>query len=76
MSCIYIGNEAFKDCVRLTMIRIPAGCTLGDRVFYGCTKVHVFGTPNSDAERYRNENTGCMFIEDKQDCRAEYSLFQ
>ena len=66
-NCTFIGNDAFRDCSRLTMIRIPAGCELGDRVFDGCTKVYVFGTPGSDAERYCTENANCVFVEDARD---------
>ena len=66
-NCTFIGNDAFRDCSQLTMIRIPAGCELGDRVFDGCTKVYVFGTPGSDAERYCTENANCVFVEDARD---------
>jgi len=66
-SCTHIGNEAFMNCTHLTMIRIPAGCQLGSRVFDGCTKVYVFGAAGSDAERYCNENANCVFVEDAQE---------
>ena len=49
------------------MIRIPAGCQLGSRVFDGCTKVYVFGAAGSDAQRYCNENANCVFVEDAQE---------
>ena len=65
--CTHIGNEAFRYCTQLTMIRIPAGCQLGERVFDGCTKVYVFGAAGSDAERYCNENANCVFVEDAQE---------
>ena len=65
--CTHIGNEAFRYCTQLTMIRIPAGCQLGERVFDGCTKVYVFGAAGSDAQRYCNENANCVFVEDAQE---------
>ena len=66
-NCTSIGNEAFRYCTQLTMIRIPAGCMLGTDVFDGCTKVYVFGAAGSDAERYCNENANCVFVEDAQE---------
>ena len=66
-SCTHIGNGAFRYCTQLTMIRIPAGCQLGSRVFDGCTKVYVFGAAGSDAQRYCHENTNCVFVEEIQD---------
>ena len=64
--CTFIGNGAFKDCSKLTMIRIPADCELGTDVFDGCTKVYVFGTAGSPAEDYCNDpaHTNCVFVED------------
>ena len=65
-NCTHIGNEAFKYCSQLTMIRIPMGCTLGTDVFAGCAKVYVFGAAGSDAERYCGENANCVFVEEAQ----------
>ena len=65
--CTYIGDEAFKNCAHLTMIRIPAGCVLGTDVFDGCTQVYVFGAAGSDAQRYCTENANCVFVEDARD---------
>ena len=65
--CASVGNEAFRDCAHLTMIRIPADCELGTDVFDGCAKVYVFGAAGSDAERYCSENDNCVFVEETQD---------
>ncbi len=67
-SCTRIGDYAFRNCGQLTMIRIPAGCELGERVFDGCTKVYVFGTAGSPAEVYCNnpDYSNCVFVEDTQ----------
>ncbi len=69
--CESIGNNAFKDCLNLTRIRVPAGCTLGENVFLNCERVFVFGTPGEDsadgaegltAEAYCRSHDNCAFV--------------
>ena len=66
VNCTSIGSQAFKDCTNLSRIRIPAGCELGTAVFDGCALVHVFGVPDSDAERYCDEYDNCVFVDETQ----------
>ena len=65
-NCESVGDYAFRDCADLTMIRIPADCTLGTGVFDGCTKVYVFGAAGSPAESYCNSHSNCVFVEEGQ----------
>ncbi len=51
-NCTSIGPFAFKDCSRLSQIRIPEGCVISEDAFDGCEDVCVFGTPGSSAEEY------------------------
>ena len=60
--CLSIGDYAFKDCLSLTQIRIPAGCELGVDVFDGCTLVYVFGVASSQAEDYCDAHENCVFV--------------
>ena len=34
--CAVIGAEAFKDCLNLSMIRLPKNCEIGEGAFDGC----------------------------------------
>ena len=61
-TCGYIDDYAFRNCPNLTMIRIPADCGIGWKVFEGCPWVYVFGTPGSDAERYCEYFDNCVFV--------------
>ena len=65
-NCVYIGDHAFRNCLSLTQIRIPANCELGEGVFDGCTKVYVFGASGSPAETYCNDpaHSNCVFVPD------------
>ena len=60
--CESIGDSAFRDCLSLTRIRIPAGCELGTDVFSGCGRVFVFGPAGSPAEAYCAEHDNCVFV--------------
>ncbi|MBR6953899.1 MAG: Cna B-type domain-containing protein [Clostridia bacterium] len=62
VGCGSIGNAAFRDCVHLTQIRIPAACTLGKDVFSGCGTVYVYGTAGSPAENYCAAHDNCVFV--------------
>lgn len=64
--CTAIGKWAFRDSERLTQIRVPAGCAIGDEAFDGCGTVFVFGTAGSPAESYCNApaNSNCVFVEE------------
>ena len=64
--CTSIGTYAFKDCIGLEKIRIPAGCTIGEDAFDGCVKVYVFGAAGSSAETYCRRHTNCVFVLDTQ----------
>ena len=66
-NCTSIGDGAFRDCLSLTQIRIPAGCALGADVFDGCGTVYVFGPAGSPAEEYCQTHTNCVFVPDAQD---------
>ena len=61
--CASIGDYAFRNCLRLTQIRIPRNCTLGTDVFDGCIRVYVFGSPGTSAESYCNSHDNCIFVE-------------
>ena len=60
--CESIGDYAFRDCLSLTQIRVPAGCALGEDVFSGCGTVYVFGTAGSPAEAWCAAHDNCMFV--------------
>ena len=60
--CASIGDHAFKDCKRLTQIRIPADCQLGQDVFDGCARVTIFGAAGSSAEAYCRRHANCAFV--------------
>lgn len=66
-TCDYIDDYAFRNCPNLTMIRIPADCGIGWKVFEGCPWVYVFGTPGSDAERYCEYFDNCVFVPEEQE---------
>ena len=66
-TCDYIDDYAFRNCPNLTMIRIPADCGIGWKVFEGCSWVYVFGTPGSDAERYCEYFDNCVFVPEEQE---------
>ena len=65
-SCSAIGDHAFRNCSKLTKIRIPGNCALGVDVFEGCELVYVFGEANSPAEAYCNDpaHGNCVFVEE------------
>ena len=56
------GNYTFKDCTKLTRVRIPNGCTLGTDVFAGCSNVALFGKTGSSAEAYCGTHDNCRFV--------------
>ena len=61
-TCTSIGKWAFKDCSKLTQIRIPSKCAIGTDVFSGCVNVVLFGTKGSAAETYANSHSNCTFV--------------
>lgn len=65
-TCLSIGDHAFRSCMNLTQIRIPAGCEIGTDIFDGCSMVVVFGTAGSAAEAYCSSHDNCVFVEDVQ----------
>ena len=45
--CTSIGSEAFANCRRLRMIRIPSSVTkIDDTAFSGCTNLTIYGSSN------------------------------
>ena len=61
-TCTSIGKWAFKDCTKLTQIRIPANCAIGTDAFSGCVNVLIFSTKGSAAETYANSHANCTFV--------------
>ena len=60
--CTSIGDRAFKDCLSLRQIRIPADCTLGAGVFDSCETVYVFSAAGSPADIYCQTHNNCEFV--------------
>ena len=57
-----IGDGAFECCSGLTSIEIPTGVTsIGYDAFRGCDNLVIFGTVNSYAKNYADEN-GIEFV--------------
>ncbi|MCR4707652.1 MAG: leucine-rich repeat domain-containing protein, partial [Clostridiales bacterium] len=66
-SCTAIGNYAFRNCMNLTEIRIPDGCTIGTDAFDGCPLVFVYGTADdSPAKKYCDTHENCVFVKETQ----------
>ena len=64
-TCGHIGDHAFRNS-RLSQIRIPADCTLGEGVFDGCMLVYIYSTPGSPAEQYfqdHPEDENIIFVD-------------
>ncbi len=53
--CTSIGKNAFKDCVNLTRIRLPAGCDIDPTAFSGCGTVYVFAPGGGSTESFCND---------------------
>ncbi len=66
--CRLIDDYAFKDCIQLTKIRIPAYCTIGEHAFDGCSNITIFGTNNSPAYIFCSEHSqsGFVFVDENQ----------
>ena len=62
--CKTISAYAFKNCKKLTQIRIPVGCTIADTAFYGCNEIYIFGKAGSSAETFCSNHDNCVFIEE------------
>ena len=60
--CTSVGDYAFKNCSRLTKIRIPEHCVIADTAFEGCGGVYIFGKPGSSAEAYCESHAYCTFM--------------
>ena len=60
-SCTAVGARAFRGCENLRMIRIPAGCTVGEDAFADCELVFVFGYVGSSAQSYCEAHENCVF---------------
>ena len=66
--CQSIGKWAFKDCTKLTQIRIPASVTsIDDTAFDGCMNVFIYGAPNSTAMTFCDSHANCTFVADNID---------
>lgn len=64
--CSSIGDYAFRNCLSLTQIRIPADCRMGRDVFDGCTLVYVYSAEGSQAEAYCQTHDNCVFAGEAQ----------
>ena len=65
--CASIGDHAFRNCPRLTQIRVPADCELGQDVFDGCELVYIYSAGGSAAQVYCGSHENCVFVEIAQD---------
>ncbi len=65
--CTAIGDHAFRNCMNLWQIRIPADCTLGTDVFDQCNLVYIYGTVGSPAETYCSSHANCVFVDEAMD---------
>ena len=63
-ACASIGDHAFRSCLNLAQIRIPADCALGADVFEGCALVCLRGAAGSSAEAYCSDaaHGNCVFV--------------
>ena len=64
-TCTAIGAGAFKDCSKLTQIRIPEGCEIGEGAFEGCDAVYIYAPVGSPAQSFCADpaNANCIFCE-------------
>ena len=64
-TCTAIGAGAFKDCSKLTQIRIPEGCEIGEGAFEGCNAVYIYAPVGSPAQSFCADpaNANCIFCE-------------
>ena len=60
--CTEIGKNAFKDCVNLTQIRLPAGCDIDPAAFSGCGTVYVFAPAGGTTETGCAAVANCVFV--------------
>ena len=63
-NCVRIGKQAFRNCVNLKKIRIPADCTVGEGAFDGCREVYIYTLFGSPAELYCRSHDNCIFVEE------------
>ena len=71
--CEEIGKWAFKDCLSLRQIRVPAGCVIDEHAFDGCGTVCVFAPAGSEAEVFCESAPNCIFVTELPD---ELSLLE
>ena len=66
--CGLIDDYAFKDCIQLAQIRIPADCTIKDHAFDGCSNIVIFGTIPSQAYDFciAHSQSGFTFVNENQ----------
>ncbi len=61
-TCTAIGAGAFKDCAKLTQIRLPKNCAIGDGAFTGCGKVYVFAPAGGTTESWCRGKDNIVFV--------------
>jgi hypothetical protein len=61
-TCTAIGAGAFKDCAKLTQIRLPKNCELDDTIFDGCGKVYVFAPAGGTTESWCEGKDNIVFV--------------
>ncbi len=56
-SNVEIGERAFRYCSALAKILIPDGkVSFGEKAFFGCSNLTIYGKPGSVAEKYAKDN--------------------
>ena len=51
-SCGSVGDHAFRNCTKLTRIRIPKDCGMGEGVLEGCGAVTIVAPAGGKAESW------------------------
>lgn len=65
--CIFIGAEAFKDCMNLSRLRLPQNCQIDPSAFSGCGAVYVYAPSGGTTENSCVRIANCIFIAEDTD---------